>query len=304
MLVRLAITILLFILPAAVFAEQPQTIIGKDGSKMALVPAGTFLMGGDDDDVKDVAPWHEVYLDDFYMDVYEVTNKQFAKFLNDVRPAEGIKGKRWNWLVIRNDLELEERYTWWPTEIIFENNKYVALEGNKDHPVLTVSWHAANAYCRWAGKRLPTEAEWEKAARGGLKKMRFPWGDEIPTGGVIFDKVWKDNMVPAPTGKVGNYYPNGYGLYDMAGNVWEWVSDWFDPSYYAKSPTENPQGPDSGEFKVLRGGSWHNFAMGLRAGIRNTEYPMSTGDGVGFRCAMDASGIDSEGVTIEEEGAD
>jgi len=278
------------LIPAVSLAADQQFIVTKDGAKMALIPAGTFMMGSDDDDIKETTPWHEVYLDAFYMDVYEVTNEQFVKFLNDTRPPEGIGGKRWNWLVIRNDLELQERYTWWPTEIIYENDKYVALEGNKHHPVITVSWYAADAYCKWAGKRLPTEAEWEKAARGGLAKARFPWGDEIPTGGLVFDKVWRDNMVPAPTGEVGNYYPNGYGLYDMAGNVWEWVSDWFDPTYYSTSPAEDPKGPPSGELKVLRGGAWHNFAMGLRVGVRNTEYPMSTGDGVGFRCAMDEVG--------------
>jgi sulfatase modifying factor 1 len=294
MFYRLITALLLVMLPVTVLAAEPETITAKDGSKMALIPAGKFLMGADDDDIKEMAPWHEVYVDAIYMDVYEITNKQFAKFLNDVRPAEGPNGKRWNWLVIRNDLELQERYTWWPTEIVYENNKYVALEGSKDQPVITVNWYAADAYCKWAGKRLPTEAEWEKAARGGLKKKRFPWGDEIPTGGVIFDKVWRDNMVPAPTGKVGNYYPNGYGLYDMVGNVWEWVYDWFDPGYYSQSPDSNPRGPASGELKVLRGGSWHNMAMGLRVGIRNTEYPMNTGDGVGFRCVKDASAVNLE----------
>jgi len=279
---------LIVLIPPLALAGPPETITAKDGSKMALIPEGNFVMGGEDDDLKLVAPFHEVYVDAFYMDVYEITNEQFSRFLNDVKPSEGKNNKRWNWLVIRDDLETEERFSWWPTEIIYENGKYIALEGHKNHPVLTVSWYAADEYCKWAGKRLPTEAEWERAARGGLKKKRFPWGDEIPTGGLIFDRVWNDNIQAAPTGPVGNYLPNGYGLYDMAGNVWEWVYDWFDPKYYEKSPPQNPKGPDSGDLKVLRGGAWHNHAMALRVAIRNTEDPMATSDGVGFRCAKDA----------------
>jgi formylglycine-generating enzyme required for sulfatase activity len=294
MILRALIYFLIIFLPSIAIAELPETIIAKDGSKMSLVPAGKFFMGSYDDDIKDIAPFHELYIDAFYMDVYEITNEQFVRFLNDLKPPEGIKNRRWEWVVIRNDLETEERFTWWPAEIIYEDNKYVALEGFAKQPVLTVSWYAAEAYCKWAGKRLPTEAEWEKAARGGLKKKRFPWGDEIPTGGIVFGRVWTDNMAPAPTGRVGNYYPNGYGLYDVAGNVWEWVSDWFNPNYYGRSPDSNPKGPNSGELKVLRGGAWHNMPMALRVAIRNTEYPLENGDAVGFRCAKDATNIKSE----------
>jgi formylglycine-generating enzyme required for sulfatase activity len=297
------ISFLIIFLPSIAIAGLPETIIAKDGSKMSLIPAGSFLMGSNDDDIKDIAPSHELYIDAFYMDVYEVTNEQFASFLNDSRPQEGVKFKRWDWVVIRNDLETEERFTWWPTEIIYEDGKYVAFEGFKKNPVVTASWYAAEAYCRWAEKRLPTEAEWEKAARGGLKKKRFPWGNEIPTGGVVFDKVWRDNMVPAPTGKVGNYYSNGYGLFDMAGNVWEWVSDWYDPDYYGKSPDNNPKGPKSGELKVLKGGAWHNMAMALRVAIRNAEYPLENGDAVGFRCAKDATDIKDKATGGENDAA-
>jgi formylglycine-generating enzyme required for sulfatase activity len=285
----------ILLVPAFAVAGPPETITAKDGKKMALIPAGKYIMGSDDDDIKDVAPLHEVYISNFYMDVHETTNEQFAKFLNEVRPPEGKDNKRWGWVVIRNDLETDERFTWWSTEIAQEDRDYVALEGHTNHPALTVSWYAADSYCKWAGKRLPTEAEWEKAARGGLKKKRFPWGDEIPTGGVIFDRLWKENLDPAPTGKVGGYYPNGYGLYDMAGNVWEWCADWFYPFYYEESPLENPKGPDMGEIKVVRGGAWYNHAMALRVAIRNTEHPMNTSDGVGFRCAKDAPGEDEKG---------
>jgi formylglycine-generating enzyme required for sulfatase activity len=305
MFFKAVIFFLTIFLPAVALAELPKTIPGKNGSsKMVLIPEGTFFMGSNDDDIKDVAPFHEPYIDAFYMDVYEATNEQFVMFLNDSMPREGVNNKRWSWVVIRNDLETENRFTWWPTEIIYEDRRYVALEGYKRHPVVTVSWYAADAYCKWVEKRLPTEAEWEKAARGGLKKKRFPWGDEIPTGGMVFDKVWRDNMVPAPTGNVGNYYPNGYGLFDMAGNVWEWVSDWFNPDYYMRSPDNNPQGPKTGELKSLRGGAWHNMAMDLRVAIRNTEYPLENGDAVGFRCAKDATNIRSETAAGKNDDAE
>ncbi len=290
---RLYLALLLcltFAVPSASAAKTQQTITARDGSKMVLVPEGKFVMGSKDDDIVEFSPEHTVYLDAFYIDVHEITNAQFATFLNAVKPDEGKNGRRWNWLVIRNDLHTDERFPWWPTEIIYEDGQYKALEGSERQPVITVSWYAANEYCKWAGKRLPTEAEWEKAARGGLKKKRFPWGDEIPTGGVVFDRTWRDNLSPAPTANVGSYLPNGYGIYDMAGNVWEWCSDWLDTKYYKKSPKRNPRGPDSGKFKVLRGGSWYNFAMALRVAVRNSDLPTSNNDGVGFRCAKDADG--------------
>ena len=287
-LAALAALLILSVSPVADAAALQKTATAKDGAKMVLVPAGKFVMGSNDEDIAETSPYHNVYLDAFYMDVYEVTNKLFVDFLNDTRPGEEVGGKRWNWLVTRDDTELDERFTWWPTEIIYEDDKYLALEGYEQNPVITASWYAAKEYCKWAGKRLPTEAEWEKAARGGKKKKRFPWGDPIPTGGLVFDRPWRDNQEPAPTGKVGNYFPNDYGIYDMAGNVWEWAADWFDPNYYKRSDAKNPKGPSKGELKIVRGGGWNSIPMGLRVAIRNTDFPQSTNDGIGFRCAMDA----------------
>jgi|Deesub1362A_J573_1020465.scaffolds.fasta_scaffold00027_10 formylglycine-generating enzyme required for sulfatase activity len=283
----LALLGILFLSVPVLAEDLPKTIVGKDGVEMVLIPAGKFIMGSDDRDLKETAPKHKVYIDSFYMDRYEITNGQFAKFLNAVRPSEGKLGERWRWVVIRNDLETDERKNWWPTEIIYEDGMYKALEGYESFPVLSVSWYAADKYCRWVGERLPTEAEWEKAARGGLKGKRFPWGNELPTDGIVFDRRWYSNDVPPPTERVGSYHPNGYGLYDMAGNVWEWCSDWYHPYYYKESPKKNPQGPPTGSKKVLRGGSWYNSAYVLRVAFRNYSSPHSKDDGVGFRCVMD-----------------
>lgn len=279
------------------FAETaPKFYTGKDGVEMVYIPEGKFKMGSADKDLMEVAPVHTVYTDAFYMDRYEVTNKLYAKFLSDVKPTEGNSGDRQKWVVLRSDLEDPNKITWWPTEIIQNEDKYRAFEGYENLPVITVSWEGARSYCEWAGKRLPTEAEWEKAARGGLEEKAYPWGNEIPTGGVVYDRSWRDNQRPAPTNHVGNYHPNAYGLYDMAGNVWEWCQDWYDPGYYEDSESKNPQGPETGELKVQRGGSWYNNAYILRVAIRNFSNPLTQADAVGFRCVKDAKKV------IEEKG--
>jgi len=211
---------------------------------MVLIPAGSFLMGDAfNEGNSSERPVHEVYLDAFYMDIYEVTNAQYAAF----------------------------------------DPTHTYPVGKENHPVTHVSWYGAMAYAQWAGKRLPTEAEWEKAARGGLVSKRYPWGDEV-TGyeGNFYYPSYDPN---ADTTPVGSYAPNGYGLYDMGGNVWEWCEDWYDASYYAASPTTNPQGPSSGTVHVLRGGSWCDNEGLLRVAYRgffgNATYP---GIDVGFRC--------------------
>jgi formylglycine-generating enzyme required for sulfatase activity len=267
-------------------AEEQETITGKDGAEMVIIPGGSFSMGSKEPDMASFTYVHKVDVDVFYMDKYEVTNSLFADFLNSVKPDEKTRKE---WIVLRGDLDTEERKNWWPTEIIFIDGIYKAFNGFENFPVITPGWFAADAYCRWAGERLPTEAEWEKAARGGLKEKNYTWGNEIPTGGIIFGRQWHNNHEPAPTERVGNYFPNGYGLYDMAGNVWEWCSDWYDPKYYEKSPDKNPKGPTKGDAKVLRGGSWYNTFLLLRVAYRNFSPPMRTDDAVGFRCVKDMS---------------
>ena len=239
--------------PDVVVQLEPteQSIIGIDGAKMVLIPAGDFLMGspgGDDDDER---PQHTVFVDAFYMDKYEVTNALYKKFMD----ATGREApKYWD----------DEEYN------------------QPNHPVVAVTWYDAKAYCEWAGKRLPTEAEWEKAARGGLVGKKFPSGDSITHDDANYDGIGgKDRW--RGTSPVGSFAPNGYGLYDMAGNVWEWCADWFVSGYHADLPDQNPSGPSSGSSRVLRGGAWNYDTYDLRAANRNLDSRATAYRNYGFR---------------------
>ncbi|MFY9223731.1 MAG: bifunctional serine/threonine-protein kinase/formylglycine-generating enzyme family protein [Blastocatellia bacterium] len=210
---------------------------------------------------------YEVFVDSFYLDQTEVTNSQFEEFVKDanyVTDAE-LEGDDYNWRVF-------------------------ATEDRKDHPVTSVSWRDAESYAKWAGKRLPTEAEWEYAARGGIFYKKYPWGSTMPSleknsnFGLSRAIIDLENV---PTVKVKSYSPNGYGLYDMSGNVWEWCSDWYDKDYYNYSPKTNPTGPAKGELKVLRGGSWYTGADNIEVSSRNSDLPDGRQFDYGFRCALD-----------------
>ena len=238
------------------------------GTPMSLVPAGPFEMGSADG-AADEMPIHTVMLDAFYIDLYEVTNSQFFACVD-----EGICDTP------ANTTSFDSSYS--------RQHYYGTIEYG-GFPVIYVSWYDAQDYCQWRGARLPTEAEWEKAARGGLEGARYPWGDEAPVcesgaeNGARFDDDADCNDID--TDQVGNYAPNGYGLFDMAGNLWEWVSDWYDDGYYANSPTSNPQGPQEGSFPVLRGGSWQDSADHIRVADRRFNDPKSGALMIGFRCA-------------------
>ena len=256
---------------------------------MVRIPAGTFEMGSTDafaDD--DEQPVHTVHLDAFYMDEYEVTNAQFKAFV-DANP-------QWQ----KDKIEDRFRDAAWGVYLApWTGTDYPA--GKADHPVGNVSWYAAMAYAEWAGKRLPTEAEWEYAARGGLAGKKYPWGDTFSPHADANDRSWGIRTTP-----VGAYAANRYGLYDMAGNVWEWCLDKYDADFYAESDSRNPISgermlrwildnfrlssmlPDS--FRVvLRGGSWGNSARGLRVANRGRDTPTNTSGYYGFRCARAVS---------------
>jgi formylglycine-generating enzyme required for sulfatase activity len=215
---------------------------------MVLIPAGPFVMGGDFDEEQ---PRHRVVLDAFWIDRFEVTNQQYAEYLR----ATGAQAPLfWN-----------------------KSERFHSGEKFPQHPVVGISWFEAKAFCEWKGKRLPTEAEWEKAARGGREGLAYPWGN-VP------DRS-RANFEGQGTLPVGSFPPNDYGLFDMSGNVWEWVSDWFDAEYYRKSPEANPTGPDSGREKVVRGGSYVDGSGPLRVAHRHWYPPQSRYKWLGVRCA-------------------
>ena len=252
--------------------QPPQRITGNDGAPMVLIPAGEFQMGSNAGD-KDEQPVHPVYVDAFYMDVYEVTNTQFKAFV-DANP-------QW-----RKD-QIPSKYHGGNYLKHWSGNNYPS--GKANHPVTHVSWYAAMAYAERAGKRLPTEAEWEYAARGGLQGQTYPGGNTIDASQANYGK----NL--GVTTPVGSYGANGYGLYDMAGNVWEWCVDVYKTDFYAVSPPRNPVAGGSiappylttqtGISRVLRGGSWFNVARFLRVAGRYRLTPTGTYDDFGFRCA-------------------
>jgi formylglycine-generating enzyme required for sulfatase activity len=246
-----------------------------DGAEMVYIPAGAFLMGGADADAKaddDEKPQHAVYLDAFWIDGTEVTNGQYSQFLNATGEHRGACGRR-----DCAETQIEDKYS----HIILQDGRYVVESGFEDHPATQVSWYGAQAYCAWSGARLPTEAEWEKAARG-VDGRSYPWGNKPPA----CDKAQYGDCggatVPVGSLRAG---ASPYGMLDMAGNVWEWVADWYDPAYYGSSPVQNPQGPESGERKVFRGGSWGYPPAFLRASDRARNRPTYAGFNVGFRCA-------------------
>ena len=243
-------------------SQLPQESIGKDGAPMVLVPAGEFVRGsppgeGDDDE----HPQKRIYLDAFYMDKYEVTTARYADFLR-VSPRE--KPEYWEQV---------------------NPNKHGNL------PVVGVNWDDARAYCEWAGKRLPTEAEWEKAARG-TDGRKYPWGNQSPTPRLAnYDKDWSPSTMYKDRLAHVDGYDSGkspYAVYHMAGNVWEWVADWYDKNYYSTSPNRNPKGPNSSERKVLRGGSWITIPRNLRSALRYYDSPPTRLANLGVRCAQDA----------------
>lgn len=230
-------------------------------SGMILIEAGEFIMGSDN--ILDAQPQRKVYVDSFYIDKYEVTNEEYVEFLNSIGKHEGY-------------IDLDSGYC----KIEKINGVYTVKKGYEKYPVVEVSWNGANMYAKWAGKRLPTEAEWEKAARG-VDGRKYPWGD-------TFDRN-KCNTNMRSVMSVGSY-PEGaspYGCQDMAGNVWEWVADWYSSDYYKNSPLINPQGPHSGTQRVWRGGSWLGNKATTQCDVRNYLSPESTKNTGGFRCAKD-----------------
>ncbi len=313
---------------AACTSAPPVTHINSLGMAMVRVPAGEFTMGNEPPsdrmgklfpgheaqrltDLKDEAPTHQVRITrDFYMGQHEVTVGQFRRFLQTSghvpeSVADGTGGYGYNaryvaTLPANGDAfeGRDPRYSW----------QNPGFKQTDDHPVVNVSWNDAAAMARWLSEkegqhyRLPTEAEWEYACRGGTQ-TQFSSGDEPNSlNGVanVFDQdagqnwpKWRRFATPTHDGfpftaPVGQFKPNAFGLYDMHGNVWEWVSDWYDEQYYARSPLNDPQGPPDGNVKVRRGGSWHTWPLYARSSYRNWNSKSTRYTLVGFRLVMEA----------------
>jgi len=264
---------------------------------MVFIPAGEFMMGtpAGTDGLADEHPQRSVFLSSFYIDRYELSNAKYFEFVSAThhRIPENANAASTLW------------------------TNGTPIPGIEQHPVVNVSWTDAEAYCRWGGKRLPTEAEWEKAARG-TDGRRYPWGNEWNIAlansasfwagrtvefdsGADWDAFWvkgegaqiakskglKGEVLTLPVGSFPNNV-SAYGVFDMAGNVAEWVQDWYDPNYYKSAPLDNPGGPERGAIKSMRGGSWLKPAVSLRTSDRDWGTMDSRPSGTGFRCATDA----------------
>jgi sulfatase modifying factor 1 len=253
---------------------------------LILVRAGEFVMGDDEGDETERPP-HLARLDAFYIARYPVTNADYARFVTETKhpvPRVGALPA-----IVEGSSEvafrrLAQSHQW---------TNGAPPAGREQHPVTLVGISDAAAYCEWLTKRsgrhvrLPSEAEWEKAARGGLEGQRFPWGAEIDATRANFlpDGATKHEHNTLP---VGRYSPNAFGLFDMAGNVWEWVSDWYSPDYYSRAPYVNPRGPEEGTMRIVRGGAWLSPARLLRCGCRH-HLPADTYTySIGFRIVCSA----------------
>ncbi|HEX4953718.1 MAG TPA: formylglycine-generating enzyme family protein [Thermoanaerobaculia bacterium] len=262
----------------------------RPGEDMVALPGGVFLMGTDDGFPYE-GPAHEVELSPFRLDRYEVTVADFRRFVEATGTTTEAERFGWSGAFDR------ETGAW----VRVDGATWRAPEGPgalpaEEEPVTQVSWRDADAFCRHYGRRLPTEAELEYALRAGLRGQLYPWGDEVSPGGRHLANLWQGPFPDADRGEdgfagrapVGRFPPNPWGFYDLAGNVWEWCADWWAEDTYDQAPRRDPQGPASGEERVIRGGSWlctpHSCA-GFRAAARSHATPDSGLNNLGFRCA-------------------
>jgi formylglycine-generating enzyme required for sulfatase activity len=295
---------------------------------MVWVPGGWFWMGSTHEAFKDAIPVHLVYVDGFWMDRTEVTNAQFAKFVEETKyitvaerdpdpkdfpgvPKEKLVAGSIVFTPPPDAVDLNNHLAWWQyvkgASWQHPEGPGSSIKGRENHPVVHVCWEDAVAYAKWAGKRLPTEAEWEFAARGGLDRKPYVWGDELKPEGKWMANIWQGEFPSKNaqedgfrgTAPVGSFPANGYGLHDLSGNVWEWCADWYRPDYYKHSPRRNPQGPDDSfdpnepgvAKRVQRGGSIlcsDVYCIRYMNGGRGKGEVQSGSSHVGFRCIRSA----------------
>jgi sulfatase modifying factor 1 len=308
-------------------AEPPPDYPAPDD--MVWIPGSKFVMGTNDGP-EDERPAHEVRVSGFWMDKDELSNAQFSMFVEATgyvtsaeKPLAELnvpeERRRLNvpgsFVFVAPDEKIDapladDALRWWRfvpgASWRHPEGPVSDIKGRDHHPVVHISWDDAVAYFKWAGKRLPTEAEWEYAARGGLDHKTYCWGDEPRPGSKIMANTWQGEFPNkntledgyAGTAPVGSFPPNGYGLHDMAGNVWEWCADWYDPGYYHISPKENPKGPPSSPgsatirdpCRVRRGGSFlcaENYCRRYLPSARDSNQPVDSACHTGFRCVKD-----------------
>ncbi|MFS0575716.1 formylglycine-generating enzyme family protein [Sporosarcina sp. 179-K 3D1 HS] len=280
---------------------------------MMDLAGGDFLMGTDGDEgfrADGEGPVRKVKVNPFSIDPYTVTNRDFQQFVKETGYV--TDAERYGWSFVFHLLLSEEekrkvttvvqQTPWWfvveGADWAHPEGRDSSITGRMDHPVVHVSWNDADAYCRWAGVRLPTEAEWEFAARGGLVQKLYPWGDELTAQGTYQCNIWQGTFPDKNTcedGYLGTapvdaYEPNGYGLYNVAGNVWEWCADWFSPHHERSEVLVNPTGPPTGEMKVMKGGSYlchDSYCNRYRVAARTGNTLDSSSGNIGFRCVKD-----------------
>src|SRR5690625_2347403 len=283
----------------------------KFQEELVPISGGEFFMGTDDKEgfpADGEGPIRKVHVDPFYIDKTTVTNEEFSQFVKETGYKTDAEQFGWSYVFhlfvpkhLATSAQRVVQTPWWlAIEGAYWNEPEgpgSSIENRLDHPVIHISWNDAIAYCKWAGKRLPTEAEWEFAARGGLEQKKFPWGDELMPNGEHYCNIWQ-GVFPSKNTKRDGYigtapaksFPaNGYGLYNVSGNVWEWCSDWFtrNPSL---TEITNPKGPKSGQSKVMRGGSYlchKSYCNRYRVAARSSNTIDSSTGNMGFRCVAD-----------------
>ncbi|WP_077328671.1 formylglycine-generating enzyme family protein [Virgibacillus siamensis] len=281
--------------------------------KMIYIPGGSFMMGTNSKagfPADGEGPIHKVNVKSFYMDAYTVTNAEFATFVEETGYITEAEQYGWSFVFYQflsqetaGKVSNKVKHTPWWWVVDGSDWKHPegpdsSIENRLDHPVIHISWNDANAYCKWAGKRLPTEAEWEYAARGGLEQKEFPWGDDLMLNGVHQCNIWQGTFPNenteddgyAGTAPAESFSANGYGLYNVSGNVWEWCSDWFATNIHKRGGRDNPNGPETGASRVIRGGSYlchHSYCNRYRVAARSSNTPDSSAGNMGFRCVRD-----------------
>lgn len=278
--------------------------------KMIHIPGGNFLMGTNDKEgfpADGEGPIRKIKVDSFLMDKTVVTNAEFKMFIEETGYVTDAEKYGWSFVFhLFLSRETWDKATnrvketpWW---IVVDGATWDHPEGpdsdikdRMNHPAIHISWNDALAFCKWSGKRLPTEAEWEFAARGGLEQKKYPWGDELTPGGEHYCNIWQGQF-PDENDKLDGYagtapadaFPaNGYGLYNVSGNVWEWCSDWFATNIHKRGGKDNPKGPETGEAHVMRGGSYlchHSYCNRYRVAARTSNTADSSSGNIGFRC--------------------